>query len=489
MEEIVADSCEMMLRDTKLPEIMAKEKPGLYEQIREWLSNFAEKLRKAFTGVEARHEEARAMMQYAEEMQQIWDNALAGAVRNAEAATENGTAAANNGTKNARRENQQLEEHEVVTALYDALDHADAGDDNVIKVGRMPQFVRELTGIDGDFYIYRNHMYSNIKTEKEAKAEGRYKKGEHYHGVGMERMTDAIMAIETPVLTINDTKKNGNPEITMVLPVMGASGTPLYAALGFYTPRRVNGDMARRPHIILSIYEKLGGVVENGREYRDLGTVIDEAVKENRVLSYDKTMRDILKGTAQHQTLGSITETSLADNIAQFQKEVNNFKQKNKINYSMRDTAYTTAVESGNTEDAQRLVDEAAEEALENSEARLTDRGEFRMGAGKLATVYHATYNDFTVFDRARLGENTDAYASDESTAATAHLGFWFNTQPLSQSASYAGGKDVKAWLGALRAATAVGSRAPCGACGLKFLLFLCWYVFDLVAPRMGRIV
>ena len=85
----MADSCEMMLRDTKLPEIMAKEKPGLYEQIREWIANFAEKLRKAFTGVEARHEEARAMMQYAEEMQQIWDNALAGAVRNAEAATEN----------------------------------------------------------------------------------------------------------------------------------------------------------------------------------------------------------------------------------------------------------------------------------------------------------------------------------------------------------------------------------------------------------------
>lgn len=337
VEEVIADSCEMMLRDTKLPEIMAKEKPGLYEQIREWLSNFAEKLRKAFTGIEARHEEARAMMQYAEEMQQIWDNALAGAVRNAEAATENGTAAANNGTKNARRENQQLEEHEVVTALYDALDHADAGDDNVIKVGRMPQFVRDLTGIDGDFYIYRNHMYSNIKTEKEAKAEGRYNKGEHYHGVGMERMTDAIMAIETPVLTMNDTKKNGNPEITMVLPVMGASGTPLYAALGFYTPRHINGRMERRPHIILSIYEKLGGVVENGREYRDLGTVIDEAVKENRVLSYDKKMRGVLPVTAQHQTLGSITDTSLKENIAQFQKEVNNFKQKNKINYSMRE--------------------------------------------------------------------------------------------------------------------------------------------------------
>ena len=86
--------------------------------------------------------------------------------------------------------------------------------------------------------------------------------------------------------------------------------------------------MERRPHIILSIYEKLGGVVENGREYRDLGTVIDEAVKENRVLSYDKKMRGVLPVTAQHQALGSITDTSLKENIAQFQKEVNNFKQK-----------------------------------------------------------------------------------------------------------------------------------------------------------------
>lgn len=87
VEEVIADSCEMMLEDTQLPEIMAKENPGLYEQIREWIANFAEKLRKAFTGVEARHTEAKAMMQYADELSRIWDSALAGAVRNTEAAS------------------------------------------------------------------------------------------------------------------------------------------------------------------------------------------------------------------------------------------------------------------------------------------------------------------------------------------------------------------------------------------------------------------
>ena len=99
VEEVIADSCEMMLEDTQLPEIMAKENPGLYEQIREWIANFAEKLRKAFAGTEARHAEAKAMMKYADELSRIWDSALAGAVRNTEAATENGTDAPNNGTQ------------------------------------------------------------------------------------------------------------------------------------------------------------------------------------------------------------------------------------------------------------------------------------------------------------------------------------------------------------------------------------------------------
>lgn len=52
---------------------------------------------------------------------------------------------------------------------------------------------------------------------------------------------------------------------------------------------------------------------------------------------------------------------------------------------------------------------------------------------GRLIPVYHATYaDDFTVFDRGRLGENTDGNAMDENWAATSHIGFWFNTENLS---------------------------------------------------------
>lgn len=136
-EEVIADSCEMMLENTQVPQMMAKENPGLFAQIREWLAEFAAKLRRAFEGVQARSAEAQAMMQYAEELQQMWDNALAGAAQNtrnntqnarnnAQAEADNGTTAANNGT----------------TAANNGTDAANNGTTS----GRGKASIRELDG-------------------------------------------------------------------------------------------------------------------------------------------------------------------------------------------------------------------------------------------------------------------------------------------------------------------------------------------------------
>lgn len=55
---------------------------------------------------------------------------------------------------------------------------------------------------------------------------------------------------------------------------------------------------------------------------------------------------------------------------------------------------------------------------------------------GKPLTVYHGTFNDFSVFDKSRLGENTDNNASSRGYAETAHVGFWFNSRPMSSSSA-----------------------------------------------------
>lgn len=62
------------------------------------------------------------------------------------------------------------------------------------------------------------------------------------------------------------------------------------------------------------------------------------------------------------------------------------------ILYQQRDADYLSAVERGDMETAQRMVDEAAEIAFADSKIRGED--------GKLIKVYHGTDADFTVFDR-----------------------------------------------------------------------------------------
>lgn len=64
---------------------------------------------------------------------------------------------------------------------------------------------------------------------------------------------------------------------------------------------------------------------------------------------------------------------------------------------------------------------------------------------GALLPVYHATDSaEFTVFNKSKLGHNTDGNASDEGMAATAHVGFWFNTKDLTGEA---GSRAEKVYL------------------------------------------
>ena len=55
---------------------------------------------------------------------------------------------------------------------------------------------------------------------------------------------------------------------------------------------------------------------------------------------------------------------------------------------------------------------------------------------GEPLVVTHVTDSQFTVFDKGRLGENTDFNASDENWAKTSHIGFWFNDEITSEKTS-----------------------------------------------------
>ena len=81
MDEVVADACEMMLRNTEAVQRLANENRSLAEKIRDWIGDFVKKLRAAFKGDRATHDEARAMLDRMVELQKLWDDALVDAAK------------------------------------------------------------------------------------------------------------------------------------------------------------------------------------------------------------------------------------------------------------------------------------------------------------------------------------------------------------------------------------------------------------------------
>ena len=227
----------------------------------------------------------------------------------------------------------------VYEAVQDALDHGDNGDDNLIKIGEIPPHISDISGVTGDFYVYRDHLYENMVDKERAIAEHRKTERHGYkidfHALGEDRIKDALLSLNKPLFTIAETGKDGNPELSMVLPVNDANGNPLYAVFGLYENRPVNGRHTNKPHIVLTISQREmvngsnKGLANRGKTTTE---TITQAALNGRLLDVDIKNRDDYAVTAQTINLGSISQTSLEKNIARFKEQVKTFKEKNRIN-------------------------------------------------------------------------------------------------------------------------------------------------------------
>ena len=236
---------------------------------------------------------------------------------------------------------KSFSEQAVSTALYDALNEKATRQNQLIPVSIMPRYISETLGINGNIYIQRDHAYENMVSKAQAIQDGRptQHKGEevHFHDLGVEKMTRAIMSINEPIMTISTKTKDGNPAVIMMLPEYGNNDAPLYAVLSFYSRKAISSENREmRPHVVLTIAER--NFFENGGRV-GWDKLIRNAIKDGRVLDYNKKERGNLSEVAQPAGLGDITDASLKENLAQFQKEVKRFKEGNNIRYQLRSAA------------------------------------------------------------------------------------------------------------------------------------------------------
>lgn len=79
IDEVVADACEMMIKDSKAIKDIANNNKRLATKIKEFIADFISKIKKAFNGVKANSVEAKAIQSSItdfENIQKLWDNAL-----------------------------------------------------------------------------------------------------------------------------------------------------------------------------------------------------------------------------------------------------------------------------------------------------------------------------------------------------------------------------------------------------------------------------
>lgn len=376
MDEIAADFTRNMMESGKLFEDFAKENRSAAKKLLDALKAFIAKVKSLFRSKAAQDKAAQnaygKSMAELEQCAALWQKAYDAAGKQAQKAKT----AAREGDGEGRYQLKSFSEQAVSTALYDALSEKATRQNQLIPVSVMPRYISEKLGIGGDIYIQRDHAYENMVSKEQAIQDGRptQRKGEnvHFHDLGVEKMTRAIMSINEPTMTISTKTKDGNPAVIMMLPEYGNNDAPLYAVLSFYSSKSLNGNFSVRPHVVLTIAER-NFFEDGGRVGWD--ELIRNAIKDGRVMDYNKKERSNLSVIAQPAGLGNITEASLKKNLAQFQKEVKQFRESNNIRYQLKSAT-----------ELEREVRELKKErrALENRNKVLTERvakwrGELRL--------------------------------------------------------------------------------------------------------------
>lgn len=188
LDELIADGCELMLRDSSVIEELAKRDMNLAQRIAMHIRELVAKLKELFGSGEAQHEEARYLMQYAEEMQQIWDKALLGAVaKNKASEPVNQTALQKSVAENAPVSYEgevqwsRTQDEAMQQAAVDFNRNSGFVDPKLLsEAGRIRQAVKQMIecGLDPDSSIMKQQLMDRGLSEAEAT-----KKAEKLFGV------------------------------------------------------------------------------------------------------------------------------------------------------------------------------------------------------------------------------------------------------------------------------------------------------------------
>ena len=241
-------------------------------------------------------------------------------------------------------------------------------------VGYTPTVYRQLGMPSLPLTIGSGHVYSAAKTEAEAKQDGNYKRGTHYHGLGDAALKNIYEAIQDPVMVIaaKDVNKNVSPlrstHSVVAIVDIGTAKKSLLVPIEITAERTVNGTQMD-VNTISSVYE------------RNVGNLVKEAIAlEN---SGDVGVYYAKKEAMTLPVAGVRFPAQLQQSIAS-NGIIHRFSEKVNMNIS----------ENVQSQQFKRWFGDWQNDPAHASKVVNAD--------GTPKVMYHGTNEDFTVFDRSK---------------------------------------------------------------------------------------
>ena len=241
-------------------------------------------------------------------------------------------------------------------------------------VGYTPTVYRQLGMPSLPLTIGSGHVYSAAKTEAEAKQDGNYKRGTHYHGLGDAALKNIYKAIQDPVMVIaaKDVNKNVSPlrstHSVVAIVDIGTAKKSLLVPIEITAERTVNGTQMD-VNTISSVYE------------RNVGNLGKEAIAlEN---SGDVGVYYAKKEAMTLPVAGVRFPAQLQQSIAS-NGIIHRFSEKVNMNIS----------ENVQSQQFKRWFGDWQNDPANASKVVNAD--------GTPKVMYHGTNEDFTVFDRSK---------------------------------------------------------------------------------------
>ena len=355
LDEIVAEYFCDMLDNNELIGQMAAENYNLFEKVCKALSDFIERISNTLHELMSDPRLKRDAQKYRgvanldsdfAEMQALWNTAL-----------EQAVSAHSQVDGEVNNENVVGDRYALSDNFDEEFDKAKSNDEyyqnNVLVLGKLPKLFAKF-GLNTELYltITAKHI-RDITTEKS-------KNNTAYHGLTKDKIKKALLNLEKPAFIISSHKNDGT--IIAVTTEQDSEGLPISIYVKPNGNAYINGVSETTNHAT-SIYAR-----DNTYNY------IKKSLFDSRVLDINEKEVNRLENILGVYFPDNILSVDFNKSIAYYKTLVNrdyaqnsenntNSVDEGKYSFGDEDEQYLQAVQNGDTETAQKLVDEAAKRA------------------------------------------------------------------------------------------------------------------------------